>query len=213
MNASILNALQKKYESFMVLTIFIDVSKNNNNDNNNNDNLLVTQYQNAINVHNNKILDLRNHFIDSGFDLFVPEQQVCKPGQINKVNTQVKCSAQFYKSQYQNQYQDQEQNKRIFTKTNTGYYMYPRSSISKTPLRLANSVGIIDSGYRGHLMGMFDCLPLVQAGESYTIQPFDRLLQICSPDLGPIYVILVDFENELGGNTERGTGGFGSTGR
>ena len=117
------------------------------------------------------------------------------------------------KHQDQNQDQYQDQDKRIFTKTNTGYYMYPRSSISKTPLRLANSVGIIDSGYRGHLMGMFDCLPLAQAGESYTIQPFDRLLQICSPDLGPIYVLLVDFENELGGNTERGIGGFGSTGR
>jgi dUTPase len=38
----------------------------------------------------------------------------------------------------------------------TGYYMYPRSSLSKTKLRLANSVGIIDSGYCGFLIGMFD---------------------------------------------------------
>ena len=34
---------------------------------------------------------------------------------------------------------------------NIGYYLYPRSSISKTPLILANSVGIIDSGYRGNI--------------------------------------------------------------
>ena len=34
--------------------------------------------------------------------------------------------------------------------------MYPRSSIYKTPLRLANNTGIIDSGYRGNLMGAFD---------------------------------------------------------
>ena len=33
-----------------------------------------------------------------------------------------------------------------------GYYLYPRSSISKTKMRLANSVGIIDAGYRGELI-------------------------------------------------------------
>ena len=37
------------------------------------------------------------------------------------------------------------------------YYLYPRSSVStKTPLRLANSVGIIDSGYRGNIKAVFD---------------------------------------------------------
>ena len=38
----------------------------------------------------------------------------------------------------------------------TGYYSYPRSSISKTPLLLANNVGIIDSGYRGNIKVAFD---------------------------------------------------------
>jgi dUTP pyrophosphatase len=89
---------------------------------------------------------------------------------------------------------------------NTGYYMYPRSSISNTPLRLANSVGIIDSGYRGRLMGKFD------ARENFVVNKFDRLLQICAPGLIPIYVELVNNEEELG-NTERGAGGFGSSGR
>ena len=36
-------------------------------------------------------------------------------------------------------------------KSQRDFYVYPRSSISKTPLRMANSVGIIDSGYRGNL--------------------------------------------------------------
>jgi dUTPase len=40
----------------------------------------------------------------------------------------------------------------------------------------------------------------------------DRLLQICAPGLIPIYVEIVDFVNELGSETERGSGGFGSTG-
>ena len=59
---------------------------------------------------------------------------------------------------------------------------------------------------------MFDCLQ-INSARTYTIQAFDRLLQICAPDLGPIYVILVNNENELGTNTERGAGGFGSSGR
>ena len=38
-----------------------------------------------------------------------------------------------------------------------GYYLYSRSSTgSKTPLRLSNSVGIIDSGYRGNIKACFD---------------------------------------------------------
>ena len=87
--------------------------------------------------------------------------------------------------------------------------MYPRSSLSKTQLRLANSVGIIDSGYRGNLIGAFDCLS--KKGE-YKVLKDDRLVQICSPDLAPIMVEIVDTEEKLGKKTTRGQGGFGSTG-
>jgi dUTPase len=41
--------------------------------------------------------------------------------------------------------------------------------------------------------------------------PYDRLLQICAPGLEPIYVELVNSEEELGEATERGSGGVGST--
>jgi dUTP pyrophosphatase len=87
-----------------------------------------------------------------------------------------------------------------------GYYMYARSSISKTPLMLANHVGIIDSGYRGVLMAAFRNLDLLQ----YNIQSNTRLVQITNPSLSPIFVELVD-ESELS-TTARGSGGFGSTG-
>ena len=71
---------------------------------------------------------------------------------------------------------------------------------------LANHVGIIDSGYRGDLIGAFRCLD-----NEYNVESNTRLLQICHPSLCPVYVVIVP-ENELS-NTERGSGGFGSTGK
>ena len=90
-----------------------------------------------------------------------------------------------------------------------GFYMYPRSSISKTHLRLANNVGIIDSGYRGNLGGFFDIHNLPADKNPYV--QYQRLVQICSNTLEPFKVILVDDIDKLG-TTERGEGGFGSTG-
>jgi dUTPase len=107
--------------------------------------------------------------------------------------------------------------------TNTGFYMYPRSSLSKTNLRLANSVGIIDSGYRGNLIGAFDCLPVsvpshnAALGNSnlseYCVEKYKKLTQICAPGLVPIIVEIVNSIEDLGNETIRGGGGFGSTGR
>ena len=88
----------------------------------------------------------------------------------------------------------------------SAFYMYPRSSISKTPLLLANSVGIIDSGYRGSLIGAFRST----SAFGYKVERHSRLLQITNPTLTPIVVKMVN-ENELS-FTERGSGGFGSTG-
>ncbi len=85
-----------------------------------------------------------------------------------------------------------------------GYYLYPRSSISKTPLRLANSVGIIDAGYRGNIMAKVDNI----SDDSYIIKKGDRLFQICMPDLRPFNVVL----GNVAVDTARGAGGFGSTG-
>ena len=90
-----------------------------------------------------------------------------------------------------------------YIKFPVGFYMYPRSSLSKTTLRLANSVGIIDAGYRGKLIGAFDCHK-----KSCVVEPYEKLVQICAPSLCPIYARLVD---SLGDATERGEDGFGST--
>lgn len=88
------------------------------------------------------------------------------------------------------------------------YWLLPRSSISKTPLRLANSVGLIDAGYRGTLFAAIDNM-----GSTYVVKDGDnnRLFQIAAPDLSPWEDIRIVSEIP-GGETLRGEGGFGSTG-
>jgi dUTPase len=104
--------------------------------------------------------------------------------------------------------------------TPTGFYLYPRSSISKTRMRLANSVGIIDAGYRGDLIAAVDTIGLFGSTDIWhiwkeTLSPikkYDRYFQVCAPDLSPFLVHIVDTEEELSPPTTRGHGGFGSTG-
>jgi len=172
-----------RYDNFMNLKLFVDSS----------DEELKNTYKLAALQHNNKIMV--GDFIDAGFDLYTPFQVSCSSEKVNKVDLLVKCRASIVTS-------DKEYD--------TGFYMYPRSSLSKTPLRLANSVGIIDAGYRGNLIGMFDCKDYDGNGY-YLVEKNDRLLQICAPGLVPIYVEVVDNELALGPKTERGTSGFGST--
>ena len=90
--------------------------------------------------------------------------------------------------------------------TPTSYYLYPRSSIVNTPFRLANSVGIIDAGYRGHIIAALDCV----SENPFEIKKGTRLVQICAPNLSPVRLQLHDTLDEP---TERGSGGFGSTGK
>ena len=159
---------------------------------------LKAKYLDAAAKHNSKLMN-ECHFYDSGFDLFLPDSG-CKhqfmTGGVNKVDFQVRCCAEVFSLSDSND------------KFYTGFYVYPRSSLSKTSLRLANCTGIIDAGYRGHLIGMFDCI-----NEESCPGPYDRLIQICAPNLMPIFVNVVDSMDQLGPNTSRGDGGFGSSGR
>jgi len=87
--------------------------------------------------------------------------------------------------------------------------VFPRSSIRKTNLQLSNSVGVIDSGYRGELQATFNKIQGVTEGvrERYLIG--DRVCQIM---IIPHPSIEFQEVEELS-NTERGEGGFGSTGK
>ena len=81
--------------------------------------------------------------------------------------------------------------------------VFPRSSIRKTDLVLSNSVGVIDSGYRGELQATFKKNGL----NKYEVG--DRGAQIM---IVPYPQIEFEEVEELS-NTERGEGGFGSTGK
>jgi len=169
----------------MELRIFIDSNYNQ----------LCDMYKNRVLIHNSQMHN--NDSPDAGFYLLTPIETQCMDGDVTKINFSVQCSARMVC-----------ENGKTY---NTGFFMMPRSSLSGTPLRLANSVGVIDSGYRGNLIGKFDCF--IGNDDIFNVNKYDKLLQIVAPGMLPIYVTVVNSTNELGENTERGSGGFGSTGR
>lgn len=198
-NGNPLASLLNMYDKVMVLRVFVDSD----------DDRLRDMYRNAALAHNNKLLTNMSH-IDAGFDLFAPGSiDFFGPGwpgksPVNKLDFKICCAARIHADTGKNY--------------NTGYYMHPRSSLSKTQLRLANSTGIVDAGYRGHLIGMFDVVNIppnspADRVSDYSGIKYDRYLQICAPGLVPIMVEIVDSLSDLGSETERGAGGFGSTGR
>lgn len=86
-----------------------------------------------------------------------------------------------------------------------GAFIFARSGLAiKHGIGLLNSVGVIDSDYRGEV-----CVGLInQLKEPYTIQPDERIAQMVIMPVSLIRPVEVDELDE----TERGTGGFGSTG-
>ena len=123
------------------------------------------------------------HDGDAGLDLFIIHEQLIGPGETAKLHLQIACE----------------------NEENLSYFLLPRSSISKTPLRLANSVGLIDPGYRGELIGAVDNI----RSEPFKVTPGQRLFQLVAMNGSPIHFKLVNKLSE----TTRGTGGFGSTGK
>ncbi|MDD6320019.1 MAG: dUTP diphosphatase [Oscillospiraceae bacterium] len=84
--------------------------------------------------------------------------------------------------------------------------VYARSGLAiRQGLSMANGVGVIDSDYRGELK-----IPMVNLGsEPCTIAPGDRVAQLC---IAPVWQ--ADFvQADTLGQTQRGEGGFGSTGK
>ncbi len=148
-------------------------------------------YQKQIDKHVDMMEN--NDFPDSGFDVYCPE--TWRGNQTTLINTGIQCSL----------YKIHKTPAGGWWSTPSAYYMYARSSIYKTGYRLANNVGIIDSGYRGNLKAAMDCIH----GNS-VLEKGKRYWQLCTPTLEPFdEVILVD---ELD-DTERGSGGHGSTGK
>ena len=123
------------------------------------------------------------HKGDAGLDLYVLQDDTFKAGETKKIKLGISCENQDGK----------------------GYFLFPRSSISKTPLRMANSIGLIDAGYRGEIMAVCDNIK----DYAYEVKEGDRLFQLVAADSSEIYFDIVDTISD----TTRGSGGFGSTGK
>ena len=88
---------------------------------------------------------------------------------------------------------------------NVGWLLVPRSSLAKTPLHLANGVGVIDAPFRGELVVALDN----SSDEPYTIEAGTRLFQAVAFSGSPFKLEVVKSLDD----TTRGTGAFGSTGK
>ncbi len=132
-----------------------------------------------------KMYENHNHFHpgDSGLDIYIIENQIINPGETIRLKLGISCENLDAKS----------------------YFLMPRSSLSKTPLRLANSVGLIDAGYRGEIMAAVDNIK----DFAYEVEIGQRLFQIVAMDGSAIHFELGDHLSE----TTRGVAGFGSTGK
>jgi len=123
------------------------------------------------------------HDGDAGIDLFVIDEQTIEAGETAFIQLQIACE----------------------NTENNPYLLMPRSSIAKTPLRLCNSIGLIDEGYRGEIIAAVDNIKKI----NYTIGAGQRLFQLVAMDGSPIHIEIVENLTE----TTRGSGGFGSTGK
>ncbi len=123
------------------------------------------------------------HQGDAGLDLFIIKDQIIESGATERIHLGISCE----------------------NLENKPYLLMARSSISKTPLRLSNSVGLIDAGYRGEIIAAVDNIKEYL----YTVERGQRLFQLVSMSGEAIHFTLVDTLSD----TTRGTGGFGSTGK
>ena len=158
---------------------------------------------------------------NAGFDLFVCKEEQCAAGKVSLLD--LGCKARMVKV-----HEDRIEEE-------VPFWLAPRSSIWKSGVTQANSIGIIDKSYRGLLMGAV--LPIhkpsgywsqLSTGDgpktgsyvwmncdsrdtgSPTIEKGQRLFQILAPDMGWIKEVkIVDTLNV----TVRGEGGFGSSGK
>jgi dUTP pyrophosphatase len=132
---------------------------------------------------------------DAGVDLFFPNMVRIPKGETMLVDFEIQCKmVRIFELDDGSLFEEP-----------SSFMLVPRSSIFRTPLRQANNIGIIDSGYRGHIMVPVDN----HSNEDYIIKNGERLFQLVHPSLKPISIEIVEDLDE----TKRGSGGFGSTGK
>lgn len=158
---------------------------------------------------------------NAGFDLFVVKEEQCEAGKVSLLD--LGCKARMVKVHADEIEED------------VHFWLAPRSSIWKSGVTQANSIGVIDKSYRGPLMGAV--VPIhkpsgywsqMSSGDgpktgsyiwmncdsrdtgSPVIEKGQRLFQIIAPDMGWIKEVRIV---ERLSETTRGEGGFGSTGK
>jgi dUTP pyrophosphatase len=83
-----------------------------------------------------------------------------------------------------------------------------RSSLGKKGMILPNGVGTIDADYRGELKVL---ATWIGQGESFTVSKGERVAQLLFAQVPKVTIVETSYEDL--GNTERGSGGFGSSGQ
>jgi len=155
----------------------------------------MKEYTLRIIANNEEIENLyKNHSYynegDSGIDLFCSEDVIIKAGETKKIKFDISCEIVCV---------DKD---KVY---NTSYLLLPRSSIVKTPLRLANSIGLIDAYYRDNICAFVDNIK----NEDYEVKKGTRLFQLVVPSLQPFHKVKV---SKYFINPEKNrNGGFGST--
>lgn len=134
------------------------------------------------------------HVGDVGLDLFITEDVLIEPNKIVAINLQIKTEMIEFTTHGSQS-----------VKHSAPFYIYPRSSVSKLGLMLTNSVGIVDSGYRGNLISSFYNI----SGKPVYLEVGERLVQIVTRNMTTFTYSIVD---ELS-QTDRGEKGLGSTGK
>lgn len=127
------------------------------------------------------------HLGDSGIDLYFDNHIEINSFEVGTLDFEIRCEM-------------------INLETNkyTSYNLIPRSSISNTCFQMANSIGLIDAGYRGNIMAKIRNFNFKNSEIVPTNKP---LFQIVSPDLKYIKILIVEQLSD----SSRKIDGFGST--
>lgn len=132
------------------------------------------------------ILPTKAHATDAGYDLYATSCDISVPDRLATYGTG------------------------IAVEIPQGYVglVFPRSSICKQHLSLSNSVGVIDSGYRGEIMAKFNLLS--DGSDTFSVYNVgDRIAQLIIMPYPEVTFAEVDVLSE----SDRGEGGYGSSGR
>jgi len=147
-----------------------------------------------VKVQNTELFPIRAHKTDAGLDLKAKEDYILSYNQRVLVGTGVQ------------------------VRIPKGYVglLFPRSSLSKKGIIMTNSVGVIDSDYRGEIMAS---LSYIRTDISHVMVPnaliekFERIVQLVIVPISLVEPRVWLGHEEEWTDTARGHGGFGSTGK